>query len=138
MANPQHGFSASENIRECRFVVISGNHTLAEGDANERTVGITYQSSKFPPLNDLVATNYHAQSGDQCQIYGLGDVCLLQLGGTVTAGDLLKSDNDGQGVAIATSGTTIQQIGARALEGGSSGERRLVQIVQFSERPALA
>lgn len=132
MANPQHGFTASENIRPCRCVTISGDHTVAEGDANERCIGITYQDEKFAPLNDLVSTNYHAQSGDTVRMYGLGDVCLLQYGGTITAGDYLKSDADGQGVTIASSGTTPQYVIAQALEGGSSGDRRLVQILILS------
>lgn len=133
MANPQHGFYANgENIRPCRFVTISGNNGLVEADANERCIGITRQDEKFPPLNDLVSTNYHAQDGDEVRLYGLGDICLLQYGGTVTAGDYLKSDADGQGVVIAASGTTPQYVGAIALQGGASGERRLVQIVILS------
>lgn len=138
MANTPHNFRASGTIRPCRFIKISGNDDCAECDANDRPIGITYQDGKYPPLNDLVTTNNHAEDNDPVRSYGIGDICLLELGGTVTAGDRLKSDADGKGVAIATTGTTIQQFGAVALEGGSSGEKRRVQIVLGSERPALA
>lgn len=129
MANTPPVLKASGTIRQCRFVKISGNFTGAEADANERVIGISYQSSRTAPLNDLAPTSDHAISGDQIQMYGVGDVCLLEYGGTVTAGEYLKSDADGKGVTIASSGTTPQYVGAIALDGGSSGEKRLVQMV---------
>jgi hypothetical protein len=52
-------------------------------------------------------------------------------------GNLLKSDADGKGVPIATTGTTIQQYGAMALESGKSGEKIRVFIMLGSERPAI-
>lgn len=138
MANTPPNLRAGGTIRPCRFVKISGNNIGSEADANERVIGISYQSGKYAPLNDLVTTNPHTDSTeDLIQLYGPGDICLLEYGGTVTANDRLKSDADGKGVAIATSGTTIQHFGAVALEGGSSGEKRRVFVLIGSERPAL-
>lgn len=138
MPNTPVNLRASGTIRACRFVKQSGDFTGAEADANETVIGISYQDGKYPPLNDLVSTNNHAETGDPIRLYGDGDICLLEYGGTVTAGERLKSDADGKGVSIATTGTTIQNIGAVAIEGGSSGEKRRVQIQIYSERPALA
>lgn len=129
MANTPPVLTASGTIRQCRFVKVSGNFTGAEADANERVIGISYQSSRTAPLNDLAPTSDHAISGDQIQMYGLGDVCLLEYGATVVAGEYLKSDADGKGVPIATSGTTPQYAGAIALDGGAAGERRQVFVV---------
>lgn len=137
MANTPPNFRASGDIRPCRFVKISGNFTVAEADANEDAVGVAYQDGKFAPLNDLVTTNNHAASGDIVRLYSDGDVCLLEYGGTVTAGQYLKSDADGKGVAVATTGTTNQLARALALDGGSSGEKHQVMLVRQTIRPAL-
>lgn len=137
MANTPPNLRATGTIRTCRFVKLSGDNTGAEADANEDAIGISYQSGKNPPLNDLVSSNPHAESGDPIQIYGEGDICLLEYGDTVTAGLDLKSDADGKGVPVATTGTTIQLARAKALEGGSSGEKKRVQIIRNDIRPAL-
>lgn len=131
MANPAPQFQASANIRHSRFVTISGDFTVDETDAGEVAIGITYQDDKWPPLDDLVTTNYHAQTGEHVRMYTIGDICLLTLGGTVTAGQALKSDADGQGVAVAGSGN--EEVCAIALEGGASGELRQVQIVRYRQ-----
>lgn len=138
MANTPPNLRASGTIRACRIVKVSGNYTGAEADANELPIGITWQDGKYPPLNDLVSSNPHAESGDPIRLYGDGDICLVELGDTVVANGRVKSDADGKAVPIATTGTTIQHFVGRMLEGGSSGEKRLVQILIGSERPALA
>lgn len=137
MPRPQPQLVASGNINACRFVKQDGDFRGAEANANERVIGISKEGSKYPPLSDLVTTNYHAILGDPIGLNGEGDECLLELGGTVTAGDLLKSDNDGKGVAIATTGTTMQNYGARALQGGGSGEKIRVQVKLGEVYPAL-
>lgn len=129
MANTPPNLRASGTIRPSRFVKISGVHTGAEADANEDAIGISYQDGKYPPLNDLVTTNNHAENGDPIRLYGEGDICLLTLGGSVTAGNQIKSDADGQGVAASSAGDKVRAV---ALESGSSGEKRLVQIVRNS------
>lgn len=132
---------ANGNIRPFRFVKIdttAGNsHFGLEADANDKLIGVCGGETNQPPLSDLVSTNYHAQAGQHIKLHPDGEETLLQLGGTVVQGDRLKSDNDGQGVVIATTGTTIQHYGAIALEAGDSGERIRVQVLIGSERPAL-
>ncbi len=140
MPNTPPRLVAGGDIRPCRFVKMStaADDRGLECDANELPIGISYENGKYPPLNDLVTTNNHAAAGDPIGLYGDGDQCLLELGsGGATRGGRLKSDADGKGVAIATTGTTIQNYGAIALESGSEGEKIRVFILIGSERPAL-
>lgn len=140
MPNTPPRLVAGGDIYPCRFVKqsTSADNTGLQATANDRIIGISYDSGKYPPLSDLVTDNPHAESGDPIGLYGDGDdSCLLELGGTVAAGGRIKSDANGKGVAIATSGTTIQQSGAVALEEGDSGEKIRVHVQVSSERPAL-
>ena len=57
---------------------------------------------------------------------------------TVTRDGWIKSDADGKGVAAATTGTTVQQIGARALQSGISGQKILVYVWPMPHLPAAA
>ena len=133
-------FLAGGDIRPSRFVKqdTTADNTVLECDANEAVVGISSEAGREPPLPS-VSTIYAGQAGDNMLVYTEGDECLLELGGTVAAGDNLKSDADGKGVAIATTGTTAQEIGAKALTSGASGERIRVQVFrQTKVYPALA
>jgi hypothetical protein len=129
-------------IRPHRFVKIDVNfdHAGLEADANERVIGIAAIETNQPPLSDIVTTSIHAAGpGQAIHLYGDGDEsALLELGGTVVRGDRLKSDADGKGVQVATTGTTIQHWGAIALASGVSGELIPVQVQIGSERPALS
>lgn len=141
MGNTPPNLIARGTIRPCRFVTLdaSNDFSVVESDANSQIIGISQEGSNYPPLNDLNLTDVAADSGDPIQIYGDGDTCLLQIGGNVTRGNRLKSDADGQGVAIASTGTTIQQIGAVALQSGTSGQKIRVQVMSLrSERPAIS
>lgn len=137
MPNTPPNLQAGGTIRPCRFVKVTDDHVGSEADANERVIGISGVDTNQPPLSDLVSSSNHATVGQQLKLFGEGDVCLLEIGDTVTASQLLKSDADGKGVPIATTGTTIQNIGARALQGGAAGAFIQVQVTIFSERPAL-
>jgi|GEM_PF-1204648 len=141
MPNTPPNLIAYGNIRPCRFVTVytGADFAVLEGEANARIIGISQEGSNYPPLNDLSLTVYAAQNGDPVQIYGDGDTCLLELGDTVTRGGRIKSDADGCGVPILSTGTTIQQIGAVALQSGTVGQKIRVQVLaERSERPALA
>lgn len=140
MPNTPPNLVAGGNIRPCRFVKLSGsyNHTALECDANEAPIGIAQEGSNYPPLSDLSLTVYAATSGQGLRIFGEGDVCLLEAGAEITRGARLKSDADGRGVPIASTGTAIQNIGAVALQSAAAaGEKIQVQVTFYSERPAL-
>lgn len=131
---------AGGTIAPHRFVMLdtSNDRYALQATANAKIIGICAGQTNQAPLSDLVTTANHATSGQQVRLYGEGDETLLEAGGTITTGDRLKADSDGKGVAIATTGTAIQYIGAHALEDASSGELTPVQISIYSERPALA
>ncbi|HOV61674.1 MAG TPA: DUF2190 family protein [Candidatus Hydrogenedentes bacterium] len=132
-------FKASANISPSRFVTLSGAKTVAQAGDNGEIIGVAQEGSNKAPLQDMVSTVYAAETGQSLEVYSAGEVCLVEAGGTITAGNLLKSDSQGRAVAIATSGTTIQNYGAVALEGGATGEKILCLVVPLNKvRPALS
>jgi len=131
--NPQ--LIAGGNISPSRFVKWDlsggGDFTVIQATDNTKIAGISMEGTREAPIPS-VSTAYAAQSGESFKVYGDGEICLLELGGTVVAGDDLSSDANGKGTAI-TGGTSTQEIGATALEGGASGELILVQVRLRSE-----
>jgi hypothetical protein len=104
---------------------------------NTDIIGVAQAGTTLPEIKGLVSAQYAAQEGQQVQVAGLGSICLVEAGGTITAGQYLKSDSQGRAVPIATSGTTIQNYGAIALQGGAQGEKIRVQVLIGKVRPAL-
>ena len=135
MPNTPPNLLARGDINPSRFVKqdTATNFGALEANANELVIGISHDSSRDAPIPS--ASTLHAANGDQCRIFGDGDVCLLVAGGAITAGIQVKSDADGKGVVIATTGATLQNIGAVALEDAASGESFQVQIQIGSLRP---
>lgn len=140
MPNTPPRLVADGKIYPCRFVKMSAtkDHRGLQGEANDALIGISYEGGKRPPLSDLVTDNPHAEAGDPIGLLGPGEQGLLELGADVTPRTKLKSDANGKGVPIATTGTTLQQYGAIALEGGKAGEKIQVFVELGSERPAIA
>lgn len=139
MPNTSPSFIAKGDIRPCRFVKIdtSNDFGVLEADANEDGIGISQEGTKQAPIPG--ASTLAAADGENIQVYGPGEVCLLQLGsGGATRGGNLKSDADGKGVAVATTGTTIQLVRAVALQSGLEDEKIQVLIRPYDVRPALS
>lgn len=140
MPNTSPQFIASGSIYPMRFIMqdTTAPHKCTQASANAQLIGITGVGTNYAPLSGLSIAGYHAESGQPVECHGLGDILLLEAGGTITNGDRLKSDSVGRGVAIATTGTTIQNVGARALQAATaSGQMILVQVIIESIRPAL-
>lgn len=135
-------FVSQGTIIRSRFVIAyaSENHTVEEADANERTIGVATDSGRRAAIPSVTADPPEAaQEGEQLEVRFPGEIALLQIGsGGCSPGDRLKSDADGKGVLIATTGTTIQQIGAVALTAALEDELAEVLVVYASERPALS
>lgn len=140
MPNTPPRLVADGTIYPCRFVKMSATkgHRGLQAEANDAVIGISYEGGKRPPLSDLVTDNPHAEAGDPIGLYGDGEQCLLELGADAAPGNKLKADDDGKGVPIATEGTSLQEFGAVALEGGKAGEKIQVFTVLGSQRPAIA
>lgn len=121
-------FKAGGTIRVSRFVKITGNSTVSEAEASNRVIGISQAGGRTPPIPDVTTDPAEAaQSGEQLQVFQLGEECLLRVGsGGCAAGDALKSDADGDGITCASGSDTWY--GAIALEAASEGELALVQV----------
>ena len=134
----QPNLVAGGNIAPSRFIKLStsADNTALQAGANEEVFGISSEAGREPPLPS-VSTMYAAQSGDAFNHYSEGDTCLLEYGDDVTAGAYLKADTDGKGVPIASTGTTLQIYGARALQSGAAGTKGRVQVQRGKIRPAL-
>ncbi len=131
--------NATGNVSPCRFVKLDTTADLscAAAGSNEAVVGISGEGSRIAP-GTPGDDGYIAIATETVPVFGPGRKCLLELGGTVTRGDRLKSGAAGVGVAAATTGTTRQEIGAVALQSGISGQKILVVIQPYTAFVALS
>ncbi len=92
---------AGGDINPSRFVTpegTTGAFRVEEADAGEQIVGISQEGARLAPVSG--ASTLAATDGDHIQCYGPGDVCMLQMGATCSAGAWLKSDGDGKGTPV--------------------------------------
>jgi hypothetical protein len=131
---------ANGTINPSRFVMVdtSDDNKVIQATTNAKCLGIATEGSNYPPLDDIVSTNYAAIAGQELRVYEPGEICLIETGDVVTAGDYLKADSDGKAVPILTTGTTLQRYGAQAMQAATvAGQKILALILIGSERPAL-
>lgn len=132
-------FRAGGTINASRFVVIDGStatgtdFVITQAVAASAPIGISQDGSKrVPGVNSLTAADalIAAEAGDAIQVYGVGDVCNLQVGtaADLTAGTFLAPDANGAAIAAAST----KYIGAVALEAASKsvsgGVTNLVRV----------
>lgn len=139
MTDHDFNLKATGNVTGCRFVKID---TTSDGDcaaagANEGTIGISQEGTRNAP-GTAADDGFLAIAGETVPIYGPGRKCLLELGGTVARGARIKAGSAGVGITSAVTGTTVQEIGARALQSGVSGQKILVLIEMYPYLPAVA
>lgn len=139
--NQAPSLRAGGNIATASFVKISAaaeNTCLQAGD-NERVIGASQMGTKYPQGLAGLSNTYAAETGDEIQIFGLGDICRVRAGsGGYGSGNMLKSDASGDAVPVATTGTTVQWVAAVAIEDAEAGELGRVQLMFFAYRPALS
>lgn len=130
--------TARGNINPFRFVRVdtTENGCVQAGD-NTDVIGVAQGGTNKPEVTGLITAQYAAEDGQPVRVASVGAVTLLEIGGAVTPGQYLKSDAQGRGVPVATSGTTVQKYGAVALQGGTSGSIVRVAVVIGHFRPAL-
>lgn len=114
--------TAAGNITPLSFLVqytsADNQYVLASG-ATTAIAGISGRYTRRPSGDYFNDDGYIAISGETFEVIQPPvKEAALRLGGTVAAGALLTSDGSGFGVT-ATSG---QQVGARALQAGVSGQ----------------
>lgn len=130
---------AGGTIEPARFIKLStaADYTVLQAGTNERVFGISMDASAAAPISG--AATAAAVADGSLNYFGNGEVATLELGsGGITRGAFLKSDTDGKGVAAATTGATMQEVGAQALESGSAGEKVRVVVYRQQFYPALA
>ncbi len=131
---------ARGNITPFRFVRLdtsTENGCVQAGD-NTDVIGIAQGGTNKPDVSGLISAQYAAESGQPVRVAGVGAITLVEAGGTVSPGQYLKSDSSGRAVPVATTGTTIQNYGAIALQGGSTGSIIRVMVLIGKVRPALS
>lgn len=121
---------ATGNISPCRIVKLA---TSADGagtaaGANERAIGISGTGTRGAP-GTPADDGFLAISGESVPVFGPGRKCLLELGGTVVRGDYIKAGAAGVGITSATTGATMQNVIAVALQSGVSGDKVLVVVL---------
>ena len=121
---------AAGNIAPSRFVTpsTSADNKVTQATAGQAVCGISHVGVRNVPGSSLgLDDGYHAIAGENCGVHEPPESwVLLELGGTVTRGDYLKSDGSGKGVAATTDKDAY---GARALRSGVSGELIPVQVI---------
>lgn len=132
-------FEAGGSIAPSIFVKVStaADFKVLAAGANDAVIGISSAAAHDAPIPSAATTA--AVSGQSVEVHPIGSVALLLAGtGGWTRGGELIADTDGTGIARATTGTTIQNVGAIALESASAGEYGRVLIVRYPLRPALS
>jgi hypothetical protein len=121
-------YYAGGTINVASFVKIdttSGNnfYVVQCTATTDKIVGIAQQGPYTPPgVTGSVASA--ATSGQPVTVYGVGEETLLRITGTVTQGDLLKTDGSGYGLSasVTDTGSALAWVGAFALEAGITGD----------------
>ncbi|MGQ9663457.1 MAG: capsid cement protein [Kiritimatiellia bacterium] len=130
---------AGGDIYPSRFVQVSNTDftVVQAGNNGASLIGISQEGTRYPPLDDYGPPTVAAKAGDQVRVFGESAVCLVEAGATITAGQLLYSDASGKAVPVPSSGTTVYNYGAIALQGGASGQKIMVQVRFGTVRPTL-
>lgn len=119
---------ASGNINPCRFVkiVTTVDDTVAEASADTDVIlGVSGTDTRRIPYTGL-DDGLHAVAGEPCAVWvPSSEGVLLDIGGTVAAGDYLTATTGGKGI---TTTTDKKKVGAIALESGANGDRIRVRV----------
>ena len=127
---PASAYRASGTIHRARFVAISGSNTVAQAGANARIFGVSQLGGRAAPTPDNANTTECALSGESLQVYCVHVVePMVECGGTVTAGALLKADSSGKAVVLAETAGLKENAGAIAVTSGASGELITVRLM---------
>lgn len=125
-------YLAGGTIHRARFVTqnTGADNTVDQAGANAVIVGISQLGGRRAPQPSNSNTTEAATVGEYLDIDSEdGAVGYVECGGTVAAGDKLKSDSNGKAVVIASAGGSgNQHVGAIAQAAGASGTIIPVQI----------
>ena len=112
----------------------SGGFKVVQASLGDDTIGVVQEGTNWAPVNapELTVAAYAAVAGQNVKVFNQpGEECLLTLGAAAVPDDLLIPDSSGYGIPLSLTSsvpTTPQFYGARAKQGGSSGEKITVLI----------
>jgi hypothetical protein len=127
---------AGGNINVSTFVKVStaADNTVLACGSNDPVIGVSTDAAKAAPISGASST-LAAASGDPIMINPLGSVCILTIGsGGCTRGDELISDSSGNGVTRGSS--SLQNVGAIALESAAASELCRVMVWRMPWTPS--
>lgn len=128
-------FTAAATIQPNRFVELassSGTTVQQVGTANNLPLGVSL------PIAESVTATAAATAGNEVGVETrYGYAIDVELGGTVSVGALVESDNVGRAVAATATGTTLRAIAGVALQGGAIGEIVPVLFRPYVQRNAI-
>jgi len=122
---------AGGTIRTSRFVALSTteNNTVLEANAGDKIFGVSREGGRSAPIPlNTTSPVEAAQDGDSVNVYPLGCEALVEAGSTITVGQRLTSNDNGEAVPLTADGSQ-QEFGAYALEGGADGELIKVWLI---------
>lgn len=119
-------YTAAGPIYPSTFVALTARGLLRQATTDDLPIGIVQQNTYAHN------TNLAADTGGPLSLYGSGQDCWLLLGGNVSAGDKLKSDNDGRGVKALRAD---MYWGAYAYQSGSAGQLIRVKVLRKQVDP---
>lgn len=119
---------AGGTIGPSRFVKLSttADNTVLVAGSNDPIFGISQKGTRTAPYPGLQDNNA-ALTGEDIMIYQVGETAVIELGGTVAAGDYLESGGS-TGTAV-TSSVDGHNYGAKTPQAGVSGQLIEVQVV---------
>lgn len=122
--NSQRSYIARGDIRPSRFVKrdTASNHGVLEADAGDTPVGVSYEGTRYAPLPNV--SPLAAISGEPVLVYTEGMPCEIVAAASITSGQYLKPDADGQAI-VAVAGDIY---GAIADASGASGQNVKVTV----------
>lgn len=126
------GMIAGGDIYPSRFVMVNtaADRSVVGCTAGYRPFAISSAKGKWAITNpqgllggsSSTTPDKAAESGDNIELFGLGDLCLLECGGTVAAGDLLEAAGTTTGIGRGITSSATRNFGAIALAAGTVGK----------------
>lgn len=119
------------NVTPSRFVKLQTDNTVVLAGAGDDVFGIAQASTRNQALSGWDDGYAGIVGSPPINIFGPGDdEAPLELGGTVSAGQLIKAGTNGVGVV---STTDKDRVGARAKRSGVNGDIIPVQPIRFDQ-----
>jgi hypothetical protein len=118
-------FLAGGTIAPARIVKLStaADRTALQAAAGDLPIGVAQEGQKRSPGLPGSDTTIAAEAGDEFNVYGDGEVAVVEAGAAVTRGDWLKSDANGKAITAAPASGIAYMLGRALQSAGGAGEK---------------